>query len=402
MQDKHLWEYKWVRDLAILLVVLLIVWAMYVTRSIMAPVVVGFGLAYVFNPLVKWAHDKHNMPHWGGALGVMGAAGLFVASLLLFVLPKLWEQGGMLVSSLHGYARALIKAFGPQLEGATEAARARLNQDTEQILAELRDIDFGMIRDALFKTLDIGVGAIGVVGEAVGVVTYLSLAAVVVSFCFFFFSWRFDQIVNWFKPLIPVGAQKRTYEVVGMMDECIAAIIRGRLIQSLVMGVILSIGWNIVGVPYWLLLGMGCGFLNLVPFAAAMGWIVAVALAVIDHISGSIAAQTAAHELALRSGDMLNGESAELTLQISLSWSVLIWPTVVYAIAQLLDGWVVEPLVQGQATDLDPLTVLLVVLIGGSLAGLLGMLLAIPVAACVKILAREVILPQWREYAEKT
>jgi predicted PurR-regulated permease PerM len=73
---------------------------------------------------------------------------------------------------------------------------------------------------------------------------------------------------------------------------------------------------------------------------------------------------------------------------------------VVYLIAQLADGWLVEPVVQGKATNLDPLTVMLAVIIGGSLAGLLGMLLAIPFAACGKILAREVILPELRQFAE--
>ena len=59
----------------------------------------------------------------------------------------------------------------------------------------------------------------------------------------------------------------------------------------------------------------------------------------------------------------------------------------------------VEPIVQGRVTNLDPLTVLLSVLVGGALAGLLGMVLAIPIAACIKILSQEVLVPRLREYA---
>lgn len=158
-----------------------------------------------------------------------------------------------------------------------------------------------------------------------------------------------------------------------MMDRSVAAFVRGRLVQAAVMGAILSIGWLLAGVPYWLLLGMGCGLLNLVPYAAVVGCLAAVAMACVHALAGPEAVFT---------------------------WGVVIWPTVVYVAAQLIDGWIVEPLVQGKATDLDPLTVLLVVLIGGALAGLLGMLLAIPAAACVKILAREVILPKWHAYAD--
>jgi predicted PurR-regulated permease PerM len=84
----------------------------------------------------------------------------------------------------------------------------------------------------------------------------------------------------------------------------------------------------------------------------------------------------------------------------AFTWGLFIWPTVVYAIAQLADGWAVEPLVQGKATNLDPLTVMLAVIIGGALMGLLGMLLAIPLASSIKILGREWIVPELKAYAE--
>jgi len=80
-------------------------------------------------------------------------------------------------------------------------------------------------------------------------------------------------------------------------------------------------------------------------------------------------------------------------------WMVLLLPTVVYVVAQTIDGWVVEPLVQGKATEMGTLTVLLVVMIGGSLGGLIGLLIAIPVAACIKILCVELLLPYLRDLA---
>jgi len=80
-------------------------------------------------------------------------------------------------------------------------------------------------------------------------------------------------------------------------------------------------------------------------------------------------------------------------------WAVFVAPSLAYLVVQALDGWVVEPLVQGRATNLDPLSVLLAVLVGGALAGLAGMLVAIPVAACAKILGQEVVVPRLRELA---
>ena len=73
--------------------------------------------------------------------------------------------------------------------------------------------------------------------------------------------------------------------------------------------------------------------------------------------------------------------------------------SIVYVIAQSLDGWVIEPLVQGKATGMDALTVLLVVLAGGALLGILGVVLAVPIAACIKILCQEILLPKLRNFA---
>ena len=151
------------------------------------------------------------------------------------------------------------------------------------------------------------------------------------------------------------------------------------------MGLILSIGWWLVGVPYWLLLGMLSGMLNLVPFMAVVGFVAAVGLSLVDSLAGQSVA---------------SGEAAQAT-QAAFSWWVIIAPTIVYAVAQGVDGWVVEPIVQSKATDLDPLTVLLAVVIGGALAGLLGLIVAIPVTACLKILAQEELVPRLRGFVQK-
>ena len=58
------------------------------------------------------------------------------------------------------------------------------------------------------------------------------------------------------------------------------------------------------------------------------------------------------------------------------------------------------PLIQGKVTDLDPVSIVVAVLAGGTLAGLYGMLLAVPAAACIKILLREVAMPAIRDWSD--
>ena len=80
-------------------------------------------------------------------------------------------------------------------------------------------------------------------------------------------------------------------------------------------------------------------------------------------------------------------------------WGILIWPSLVFAFVQALDGWVLTPFIAGKATNLDPVTIFVAVIAGGSVLGAYGMLLAIPVAACIKILIQDRLLPKIQAWA---
>ena len=135
------------------------------------------------------------------------------------------------------------------------------------------------------------------------------------------------------------------------------------------MGTILAIGWMIVGVPYAILLGIGVGVLCAVPFLGLVGIPLSVGLLFLNQIGLPEAERMA-------------------------WWGILVWPVLVFAIVQALDGWLLTPLIAGKATNLDPVTIFVAVLAGGSVLGAYGMLLAIPVAACIKILIQEILLPK--------
>jgi predicted PurR-regulated permease PerM len=393
----------------------------YALRSVLLPLVIAVGLAYIFNPVVTWANRRLRLPRWLGTAGVM-LSGLMVALLLaMLILPPLVAQGVELIRKAKSYPQQISQLIDQQTPGdnpgvpgaqgvpgvpgaatapvgrpAPEPAAQTQTPATDdgsadgtlrelrvmidealgperatEVLAKaadwLSELDWGQVAQFILASLDVGAG---VVGSAINLTSYFALSAIIIGFCFFFFSWKLDKLTAWFVPFIPIKHRDEVLEVVGKMDKSVAAFIRGRLIQAGVMAVVLSIGWWMAGVPSWLLLGVLSGALNLVPFAAVVGFLAALVLALVDSVAGG-----------------------------GFTIWVLIWPTLVYVLAQGLDGWVVEPIVQGKATDLDPVSVLLAVMIGGALAGLLGMLIAIPAAACLKILSREVVLPRLRAMA---
>lgn len=428
---RYVWQRRWFQTLLAALVIFLVLsyvipgvlGMLYAVRSVLVPVLIGFTLAYIMNPALRFAEHKLRIGRLAGTISLMLLALMVVMIVMVTAVPTIYTQGGQLFNTIQEWIEQAESAVGEsspdlamveeagkeavavepadQPNAATEEAASgkqssdpaetetpenseateeggslidkfidpdRKRQLLELSVERLRGLDGSVIAGWAMQSLDVGVG---LVGSAVSFTSYLALSAVVIAFCFFFFSWKFDAILRWFEPFIPQSHHDLTIDMLQKMDMAVSSFVRGRLIQSLVMMVLLLVGWWWADVPYWFLLGVLTGLMNLVPFLPAVGWILALILTVMTTL--------------------VNGGDFTMAL--------IIWPSVAYFAAQSLDGWVVEPVVQGQATNLDPLTVMLVVLVGGTLAGLLGMLLAIPLAACIKILSREWLLPKLRDVA---
>ncbi len=375
--DRHLWEYRWARDLLSILTAIAVVSLVYQVRAVLVPVLIGLGAAYVVNPLVTTAKDRWKIAR-SLTTTLLLATGLLVSiGLVLYIVPKLAYQFFSLLENLPPYLERASEHIGINWANLTDQAQQTVTpdttapngtgEDTRTAITNLTDrLNITGIIDSLGNLLGAG---IGVVGTAVGSAFYLGLVAVVGAFSFFVFSVHFNDIVAWFGTFISPQYRDQSADVFCRMDETVSAFVRGRLIQSLAMAIILTVGWSLAGVPYWLLLGLIGGLLNLVPYAASTVWLGAIGLTWIDALSGN-------------TGMSVVG--------------VFVLPSLVYFVGQIVDGWVIEPIVQSKATNMNPLTVLLAVLIGGSLAGVLGMMLAIPAAACIKILTQELLLPRLR------
>ena len=158
------------------------------------------------------------------------------------------------------------------------------------------------------------------------------------------------------------------------MDTAVGSFFRGRLIIAFLMAVLFALGWLLAGVPYWFLLGVGTGVLSIIPYAASVGWPLAILLKYLDLTTGAGAPDFA--------------------------WvDVFVWPSLVYGLVQVFEGWVLTPWIQSESTNLSAVTILIVIFVGGTVGGLYGLLLAIPIAACLKILAIEMLLPQLHRWA---
>jgi predicted PurR-regulated permease PerM len=203
---------------------------------------------------------------------------------------------------------------------------------------------------------------------AVGMLLFL------IPFYFFFFSLWYPQVCEFVDSLIPESQSGTIVPLLQRMNNAVAGFVRGRIVIAIIMAVLYAVGWAFMGVPYAILLAIVVGAFSLVPFLGLVGIPVAIAM------------------LAVAQFDL--PEAQRMTW-----WGILLWPTLVFAVVNTLDGWVLTPLIAGKATNLDPVTIFVAVLAGGSVMGAYGMLIAIPIAACIKILLSDLVIPKLRELA---
>ncbi|QNN24463.1 AI-2E family transporter [Planctomycetales bacterium ZRK34] len=361
--DRPLWNFRFVRELFFIALVVFIIWFGYQLQAIFTPVLIGLALAYLFHPLITYCHRRWKMPRpvtISILLAVLGIGGMIV---VVWLGPKFIGQLVELAKNMPQYAKTLADRYEINVDQQINEIADQISQDPGAFLA-------GKVTMLLAGTGQ----ALGVLGSVLGTSMYIVVTMMLIPVYFFFFAWQFGPLVEYFEQFIPASHRDETLRILGRMDEVVATFFRGRVIIAIIMGFMFSIGWWWFNVPYWFLLGMGSGLLSLVPYASVVGWPAAVALKWLSVTTGN------------------DAPGFEL-------WAVVIWPSVVYFVVQALEGWVLTPWIQGKSLDMSVVTILIVVFIGGAVGGLYGLLLCIPAAACIKILMVEAALPRLRQWA---
>lgn len=368
IKDIHIWQFAFVRDIVKLLGLLVLLWIVYSLRALLWPVLLGLLLAYIVNPLIEKLSEKWKWPRILSMTIFTLLALLLIAALMIWLVPLAINQVIALIRHLPGYIERLVELLpvkeGQQQQGMMETLRQNLEtlaQNPQQLLQ--------FLWQGTAKSLNVALNVFGATA-------YYIMAIILMLMFFFTFSLHFPGFKKWTTRCLPVKSKDRVIKTLNEINNVFGTFFRVRLIIALIMGAMLSLGWAIAGVPYWFLLGMFSGLLSLIPYAASLGWLVVLAINVAETYTGT----------------------APGAMQI---FYALLWPTVVYCVVQGIEGWILTPVMQGGEMDMNPAVVVLVVAIGGSTAGLLGMLLAIPVTACLHLLFDQAVKPRLMQWAQE-
>lgn len=358
--DRHLWEIAAVRDLLWLLTLALAAWSFYALRGIFIPVFIALILAYLANPLVQFAERRWSWPRPLTVSLFLLFFTALTAGTIAVIGPLVSEQIQTLVKKMPAYVDWLSHKFAM----------------VEQLSSQIGSMLTGVMQDplAVLQPLFMGTGqAFGMLGVMVGATVNAALLMFLLPLYFFFFAWHFDRMLGALTRLIPRSRREHTRLVLSRMDAAVSGFFRERLLIAVITGAMYAAGWAWTGVPYWFLLGLGTGLLSLVPYISAIGWPLAVLFKYLDTLIGSGSAD---------------------------DWvGVLIWPSVAYLVVQFIESWILTPWIQQRSSDMNAMTLVIVLFVGGAVGGLFGMIFAIPFAACLKILFQELVLPRWTRWA---
>ncbi len=424
---KHLWQIQCVRDLLLLFAVLGLLLLGERLSLVTVPALLALLFAYLFEPLIVWLCRISKVTRR------FASGGIVVATVMLIVIPILIGMGfgilqgatfakglakrtGAVIASVEspndagleadvgGGAWLAIRDYFVELQPPSTSAAKELAQeetpggseDTDakssadastgpanQSEAELsilgidrtviaKGVSHAMkwLRDNADQTaktvLGTSRGALTVAVSTISSVGVLLFGAFLTAFFFFFISGAWPGVVADGKALIPAEDRAKWLAIIAKMDRAVHGFVRGRLTIAFILAGFYTIGFWLIGVPAPLIAGPAVALLALIPYAALLVVPVVMAFLWLENQTG---------------------------MRGTVAW-VILAPIALYQIGQALDDYVLTPLIQGKSTNLDTPTILFASIAGGILLGFFGLLVAIPLAACTKILFHEVFWPR--------
>ncbi len=386
-RDLHLWQIQPVRDVIVVVGVIALFWLGSKLSVVTVPLLLAVMFAYLLEPVIVWLMRRFKLSRQGAA------GSLLVALILVVVVPsilgavfgaaQLTRFAGRTTTSVNDAIRSARDIDDPTLNARVENAggpwvwiRDRWHEFDPDGSVQLEDVVNNILNavnpSALVGTASAGANVLGSAAGMVGGTFGLAFAVFLTGFFFYFVATGWIELKAFSTKLLPDKHKGRIIHLTRKFDAVISGFVRGRLTIAFVQAFVFSIGYFLIGVPASFILGPVVAILSIVPYLAMVGIPISIALLWIEGHTG------------------FRGEW----------WWVLGAPCAVYFLGQALDDYLLTPMIQGKSTNMDTPTILFATLAGGVLFGVFGMLIAIPLAACIKILIQELFWPRFKAWAE--
>jgi predicted PurR-regulated permease PerM len=340
-------------------IIIILLFIIYRLAGVLFPFAIGGALAYMLFPIVRvlervmpWQEKQPTLSRIIAiAIVIVMALGIIAGSLAL-IIPQIVNEATLFIADLPEIfqdARATVEQLNREY---TERIPEGIKQNIEEGLANAGNILLGAVQDAFLRIA-------GFITNSFSLVIGLSVIPI---FLFYLLKDQRSLSDGIYTP-VPVAIRPHLRNVASIINQIIGSYIRGQLLLGVVVGTLTALGLFLLGVPFQVLLGIVAGITELVPIIGP--WI---------------------------------GGAVGVLVTLATAPEKVIWVILLYLGIQVLENSVLVPRIQGNALDLHPIAMLVVIVIGSHLFGLWGVILG-PLLAAV---AKEVIkyfIDEWNRPA---
>jgi len=328
---------RFLRFLVGIFFIVVIGWLLYSLRQIITILIIATLIAYILDPVASYLESK-------GISRILATTIIFVSIFLILIvggwllIPGLFNelfalQNRLAVSGTDDFVTA-IETFIKNKITFIDVETLNLKEKIDSIMAGFSD------------------ELLAILGNAFSIISVI----VIIPFIVFFLLKDGRNMKKLFISYIPNRYFEMTLNVLHKIDQQLGGYLRGQFTEASVVGALSVIALWLLDVPYFTLIGVFAGLANMIPYVGPVAG--AVPAIVVTLVNG---------------GDFTR----------------IIYIVTAFAIVQLIDNIVLQPMVLSKSVNLHPLIIVLAILIGGSFFGLLGMLLAVPAAGIIKVTSSE-------------
>lgn len=333
---------RWLWGLGIIALVLIVGWRL---RNLFTLSLLSFLMAYVLNPLVSRLERLRFINR--AAATIITLFGLLVGFLavMLVIVPEVVSEFQQFIARVPGFVDRAQAVIIPWIEELFDVAVPLSAADVlTQFNEEINDMApriIGPITNFVAQAFNRTFSAV------------LTIVATLMFPVFLFFLLKdFPKVLEAVDGLIPRANLAGFHRLMHEVDESLSAFLHGQFMVMIVLGTLYAIGYSIVGIPVAIGVGLLTGMLCFIPYVgAATGFVIALFLAI----------------LAFGGPGMILGV------------------IVVFATVQIIDATFVTPRILGGQLGLRPLWIIVALMAGAELFGFIGVLLAVPTIAVLKV-----------------
>lgn len=364
-------------------------WVINRLASVLLPLAVATIIAYLLDPVADYVEARFKYSRLKAILVVFTGMGMLIVALGWAVVPQVYKQASGFIREFGGIKTATVQTAGEvnlgsaaitadsPAPGEEKVQAASTNTVSPNILERftawagntkvgktingmLPNNDSNELKNILYNNLNFILGML-VTKTTTAIKSVASLTGFVIGFAMvpvfvFFFLLEENKIVENWTFYLPVKNKKWKEELVFILtciNDSLIVFFRGQVLVGLCLGVLIALGFSIIGLKYAILLGVMAAILSIIPYlGVVLSLIPALAIAFVQSGSG---------------------------------WGLPLQVLIVFVLVQMSEGLIISPKIIGDRVGMHPLTIIIAVLIGTTLlGGIVGGVLAIPLTAALR------------------